>query len=114
MASAGGAAPPQRYAYVGGAATIPTLFMLQEGGDDLVWASGNYLIPIHWFTVPFIGPPQVGAYYTIGSAGIRHLPRFSQNFGPQAIIGVFQLLFLVDPATGKHELTLGAVLPLSP
>jgi hypothetical protein len=109
--TAGDRAPAQRYAYLGGAATIPTLFMLQEGGDDLIWGSANYLIPIHLFQIPLFGPPQIGAYYTLGSAGIRRLPHFSNNVGPQAIIGVFQFLFLYDPGTHKHDFAVGAVLP---
>ena len=114
VATAGRLAPAQRYAYLGGAPTIPTLFMLQEGGDDLVWLSGSYLIPLHIFTIPLFGPPQVGAYYTTGTAGIRHLGRFTNNIGPQAIIGIFQFVFLIDPATGHHDFAVGAVLPATP
>jgi hypothetical protein len=111
VATAGTAAPAQRYAYLGGAPTIPTLFMLQQGGDDLLWVSGSYLIPVHLFTIPLFGYPQIGAYYTVGSAGVRSLPRFTQNVGPEAIIGVFQVVFLIDPVTRKHNFAVGAVLP---
>jgi hypothetical protein len=114
VATAGHVAPAQRYAYLGGAPTIPTLFMLQEGGDDLVWLSGSYLIPIHVFSIPLFGPPEIGAYYTTGTAGIRHLGRFTNNIGPEAIIGIFQFVLLVDPATGHHDFALGAVLPTAP
>jgi hypothetical protein len=114
VATAGHASPAQRYAYVGGAPTIPTLFMLQEGGDDLVWLSASYLIPIHVFSIPLFGPPQVGPYYTTGAAGVRHLPHFTNNIGPQAIIGIFQFVVLFDPATGHHDFAVGAVLPTTP
>lgn len=106
--------PMQRFAYVGGAPTIPTLFMLQEGGDDLVWLSASYLIPVHVFSIPLFGPPQVGAYYTTGAAGVRRLGRFTNNIGPQAIVGIFQFVFLIDPATGHHDFAVGAVLPAAP
>jgi hypothetical protein len=114
VVTAGHAAPAQRYAYLGGSPTIPTLFMLQEGGDDLVWLAGSYLVPVHLFSIPLFGPPQVGAYYATGSAGVRRLPHFTNNIGPQAIIGIFQFVFLIDPATGRHDFALGAVLPTTP
>jgi len=114
IVTAGHAAPAQRFGYLGGAPTIPTLFMLQKGGDDLVWLSASYLIPVHIFTIPLFGPPQVGAYYATGTAGVRHLGQFTNNIGPQAIIGIFQFVFLVDPATGKHDFAVGAVLPATP
>jgi hypothetical protein len=111
VATAGTAAPAQRYAYVGGAPTIPTLYMLQEGGDDLVWLAGSYLIPVHLIAIPLFGYPQLGAYYTTASAGVRRLPHFTNNVGPQAIIGIFQFLFLIDPATRQTNFAVGAVLP---
>jgi hypothetical protein len=111
VVTAGDPAPAQRYAYLGGAATLPTLFMLQEGGDDLVWAAANYLIPIHIFQIPLFGPPEIGAYYTVGTAGIRRLPHFTNNVGPQVIVGIFQILYLYDPGSRKHNFAVGAVLP---
>ena len=78
----GDTAPPQRFAYLGGRGTLPTVDdPLSLGGDQLVQLDSRYEIPFHAYSVPFLGSPTSRHAPPIGSAGVRHLPRFVQNVG---------------------------------
>jgi len=37
LATDGATAPPQRFSYVGGSYTIPTMALLSQGGGQLLW-----------------------------------------------------------------------------
>jgi hypothetical protein len=108
VATAGDTAPRQRFAYVGGGNTIPTRMILDEGGDELAYASTMYVVPLPGPEIPFLGTPSVAARYVIGGAGIHHLPRPTQNIGPRVMLFIFRAEYLFDPVTHQHTFSFGA------
>src|SRR6185295_15483006 len=53
----GDIAPPQRFAYLGGAGTLATVDLLALGGDRLFFAAGTYSIPLESVLLPVVGSP---------------------------------------------------------
>ena len=107
MVFTAGAAPPQRYAYIGGAGTIPTMDLLQQGGDQLLFLDSRYDIPIDAITLPLGGPPIVSLRHILGGAGVGSLPTLEQRVGLRLAVSVARIEFLVDPATGNNRTTVG-------
>lgn len=99
----GDTAPPQRFAYLGGGGSIPTLRELSLGGDQLLFLEGTYLVPLPKPVLPLVGAPTIGVRYIVGSAGVQRLPAFSQNVGLRLILMPFTIDLLVDPATGDVD-----------
>lgn len=105
--TAGDTAPPQRYAYVGGSGTIPTLDLLEMGGDQLFFLDAAYVVPIERFSFPMVGSPQVTLRFITGSAGVSELPDFVQNVGVRVGFPLVGVEYLVDPASGDSRVTVG-------
>ncbi|HUR91530.1 MAG TPA: hypothetical protein VMY38_02540 [Gemmatimonadaceae bacterium] len=99
--------PPQRYAYIGGSGTIPTLDLLEMGGDQLFFFDAAYVIPIERFSFKFVGSPQVTLRFISGSAGISELPDFVQNVGVRVGFPMLGVEYLVDPASGESKISFG-------
>ena len=102
-----GRTPRQRYAYVGGPGTIPTIDMLQLGGDQLLYLDAAYSIPIDRLKLPLVGPPTVMLRHAMGSAGVGRLPELEQATGVRVILSILYGEFLVDPVTGNKYGTVG-------
>lgn len=99
--------PTQRYAYLGGGGTIPTLDPLVEGGDELAWIDGRYVVPIP-IHLPLANESAVALRYIVGAAGVSYLPSATQNVGVRLTVGFLRADFLVDPAnTHRHTLSFG-------
>jgi hypothetical protein len=107
----GDTAPPQRFTYLGGGATIPTLDILQLGGDEMLWTYGEFLAPVKVVKIPFLGYPALGIFATTGSAGVHGLPHFTANVGPRIALNVFELDWVIDPVTKFTEVGLAVNLP---
>jgi hypothetical protein len=107
VVTGGDATPRQRYAYLGGSGTLPTETLLQFGGDELLFVDGLYSVPIERVRLPLVGSPAVGLRYAAGSAGVRTLPRFTQNVGVRLTLSLARLEFLVNPATGDANFGFG-------
>jgi hypothetical protein len=90
--------PRQRWAYVGGWGSIPTIGMLSRGGDQLIYLDGGYNIPIDRIQFPLIGPPVVTLRGTLGGADVGRFPSLAQAVGVRGSISAFYAEFLVDPA----------------
>ncbi|GAC1515425.1 MAG: hypothetical protein NVS1B4_05800 [Gemmatimonadaceae bacterium] len=105
--TAGDAAPPQRYAYLGGTGTLPTFDLLQFGGDQLFFAEGVYVIPLEFWRLPIAGAPAVSLRYMVGGAGVRSLPRLEQNIGLGAALSFVEVELLVEPAARTRQLRVG-------
>ncbi|HEY0971936.1 MAG TPA: hypothetical protein VGE02_13280, partial [Gemmatimonadales bacterium] len=101
-------APPQRWAYLGGGSTLPTVEELTMGGDHLFFAEGVYEVPLPRLEIPYLGPPTVGVRYAVGSAGVGGLPRLVQNVGALVRLGIFRVELVVDPASGTTAFRLGS------
>ena len=73
--------PRQRWAYVGGPGTFPTLELLELGGDQLVYIDGRYNIPLDRLQLPFVGPPIVTLRDALGGAAVGRFPTIHQAIG---------------------------------
>ena len=111
-------APPQRFAYLGGAGTLATVDLLALGGDRLFFAEGEYRYPLVRPLLPFVGAPVLSARYAVGSAGIDDLPDFIQNIGVGLGLKIVKVEYHLDPNykktsfTHKHAWSLGFSLSL--
>jgi len=101
----GDIAPPQRFAYLGGAGTLATVDLLALGGDRLLYVEGEYSIPVPRVQLPFVGSPIVSLRYAAGSAGVREFPDFIQNLGVGAGVRFLKLEYHIDPNYKKTSYT---------
>ncbi len=113
-----GQAPVQRFAYLGGAATLATVDLLALGGAHLLFVRGDYTIPIDRVQLPFVGSPYIGLRYAAGNAGAQEIPALIQNLGVGLGVGFFRADYTIDPARNrspfsrKSAFTLGLTLTL--
>lgn len=105
--TAGDEALPQRFAYLGGSGTLPTLDLLSLGGDQLLFVESRYDIPIERLAIPVLGPPIISLRHMMGSAGVDSLPDFTQNVGVRLALNALHVDLVYDPKTDESELTLG-------
>jgi len=104
VATPGDTAPPQRFAYLGGIGTLPTVEApLSLGGDRLLHIDSRYEIPFPRATVRFLGAPTFTLRHRVGSAGVQRLPKFVQNVGAMVTLGLFRVEYSVDPASRKSH-----------
>jgi hypothetical protein len=109
--------PPQRYGYLGGASTLPTVNLLAFGGDRLFFAEGEYVIPIERIVLRRFGSPFIALHYAAGSAGVRDLPALIQNLGIGTGISFFRIDYHIDPASDRSPfsrrsaVTVGVLIP---
>lgn len=114
----GNAAPPQRYAYLGGAGTLATVDLLALGGDRLFYVEGEYSVPIEQIVLPIVGNPIISARYAAGAAGVGQLPDFIQNIGVGLGVRFLKAEYHIDPNykqtpfTHKHAFSVGIDLSL--
>jgi len=101
--TAGDTAPPQRFAYLGGNATLLTRDLLSLGGDQLFFTDARYAVPLDRLLVPYLGAPTVTLRHLAGSAGPARLPAFVQNVGLRFEISVLRLDYLIDPSTRESN-----------
>lgn len=96
-----GIAPPQRYAYLGGAGTLATVDLLALGGDRLLFVQGDYTVPFERIKIKFLGSPYGVLRYAAGSAGVGKLPTLIQNLGVGAGVSFFRIDYTIDPASNR-------------
>lgn len=108
VATAGGVdIPSQRYAYLGGSGTLPSLFLLTDRGSELAWAEARYTIPIRIVNVPF-GVPRLTARAMAGGAGVNTLGGLTPNLGLRAAVSLLRADFVFDPrGRGRRVFGLG-------
>lgn len=94
-------APPQRYAYLGGAGTLATVDLLALGGDRLLFVEGEYKVPIERIVLGPAGSPFVALRYAAGSAGVGELPALIQNLGVGVGVSVLRVDYSIDPAQNR-------------
>jgi hypothetical protein len=111
VATDGATAPAQRFSYVGGTYTIPTLSLLEQGGGQLLWVESMYVIPLRVLTLPYLGAPAVAVRYVIGGAGVHSLPDLTQNVGLRLQLFVLRVDGLIDPLTRHSVIALSGVVP---
>jgi hypothetical protein len=93
----GGDEPRQRWAYVGGPGSIPTIDMLAQGGDHLAYIDARYAIPIERVVLPMVGSPMVTLREVLGGAAVNRFPTLAQATGVRLSLSVLYAEFLIDP-----------------
>ena len=99
LLTAGDAAPPQRYSYLGGTNTLVTRVLLTMGGDQLLFVEGQYHIPISRIRLSALGSPVFTLRYAAGSAGIGDLPTLVQNIGARVSLRFLRYEYALDPVS---------------
>ena len=99
--ASGGTAPRQRWAYVGGPGSLPTLDLLERGGDRLVYVDARYDIPLTQLVLPAIGSPTVTLREALAGAATAGFPTLAQATGVRLSASLVYVELLVDPVTRK-------------
>ena len=102
-----GATPPQRWAYVGGSGSIPTLDMLSRGGDEVAYLDARYDIPIDRVALPLVGPPVVTLREVLGGAAVGRFPTLAQASGVRLSGGFLYVEWLIDPVSHHTHVSYG-------
>jgi hypothetical protein len=100
-------APRQRWAYIGGWGSIPTLGLLERGGDELIFLDGRYNVPIDRVQLPFIGPPVVSLRSILAGADVQRWPSLAQAVGIRLAVSSIYGEWLVDPANRHNFFRVG-------
>jgi hypothetical protein len=95
--------PAQRFHSLGGGATLSTLDTPVFRGDRLFYTAALYRYPLTRPALPFVGPPEFGIRYAVGSAGVGELPEMVQNVGLQIGIRGLRAGVVVDPVEGDLQ-----------
>ncbi len=110
VTSSSGGTPRQRWVYIGGSGSIPTIDLLSRGGDELLFIDARYAIPVERVTLPFFGNPVVTLREVIAGATQGAFPRLDQATGVRIGAGYVSVEWLVDPTTGRNHLSVGLTL----
>ena len=94
-----GSVARERWAYLGGPGTIPTLDLLERGGDRLVYVDARYDIPIARVVLPFVGSPVATLREALGGAGTSGFPTLAQATGVRLSASFVYLEVMVDPVS---------------
>jgi hypothetical protein len=111
VSSGGGGTPRQRWAYVGGDGSIPTLDMLSQGGDQLFYLDARYELPIDRLVLPLVGSPVITLREVLGGAALGRFPALAQATGAQLSAGYVYIEWLVDPVRHHGRFSYGLTLP---
>jgi hypothetical protein len=77
------------------------LDLFSEGGDQLLYIDGRYQIPMHWFTLPFVGSPAFTLRELLGGAAVGSFPKIHQAVGARIALKMFYAEWLIDPETRR-------------
>lgn len=97
----GDTAPMQRYAYLGGSGTLPTLDLLEIGGDQVLLIESRYIVPLERISLPLIGSPTLTFRHILGGAGVHTLPDLTQIIGLRIAVPFVRAEVLMDTGTRK-------------
>jgi hypothetical protein len=106
-----GNTPVQRYAYLGGPGTIPSLEMLERGGDQLFFFDGSYDIPLTRITLPLGLSPVLTLREVLAGADVSGFPAIAQITGARLAVSVLYAELLVDPAHRRAFPSVGISIP---
>jgi hypothetical protein len=98
-------APLQRWGFVGGGGTVPTLPIASLRGDRLVFVESIYRAPLTFVQVPVIGSPTLRFYHAAGAAWPTgtQAPPLEQSLGVGLEAAVFHATILIDPAASRSR-----------
>ncbi len=105
----------QRWSFLGGPSTLPTLETAELRGDRLAYVRSGYGIPIPRVVLPVLGFPTVQLTHVTGTAWQtgRPMPDWAQNLGVELVFSLVRAGVFVDPAADGLDptLSLSAELP---
>jgi hypothetical protein len=101
IATIGDPAPAQRWSYLGGSGTIPTLDLLELGGEQLVIIDSRYDIPLERIKVPLVGSPVLTIRNVLGGAGTGGFPSMIEMLGARLSVAGFRVEVLADTRDRK-------------
>jgi hypothetical protein len=97
-------APGQRFVYLGGGGSLPTVEpLLSIGGDELLFIENRYEVPVPRVQLPFVGAPTLAFRHILGSAGLQRLPDFTQVVGLRLSVSVAHAQWMIDTGTRKTK-----------
>jgi hypothetical protein len=102
--------PRQRFAYIGGSGTLPTLELLAEGGDRLAYLDFRYDIPIDRIQLPIVGAPVVTLREALGGAALGRFPTIHQNIGLRVAGGPVYVEWMADPVKRLSQFGFGVAM----
>lgn len=107
-------APLQRWSFVGGPGTLPTLSLGERRGDHVVFVRGDYSVPLRAVRVPLLGEPILRASQVTGSAWAtgEPVPRWDQNLGAGIAFPLVEAMVWVDPGAASPTPVLGLAVTL--
>jgi hypothetical protein len=98
--------PGQRFVYLGGGGSLPTVEpLLSIGGDELLFIENRYEVPVPRVQLPFVGAPTLAFRHILGSAGLQRLPDFTQVVGLRLSVLVAHAQWMIDTGTRKTKLS---------
>jgi hypothetical protein len=107
VATSGGDTPRQRWAYLGGPGTLPTIDLLSLGGDQLVYIDAHYAIPIRRWTIRGLGSPLFELREALGGAVFQEFPQLEQLSGVRVALSYLYAEALVDPVRRTSRFSAG-------
>jgi hypothetical protein len=92
-------APRQRWSFVGGANTLPTLPVAAQRGDQLVFLETAYDVPLRWLRVRYLGSPDLRVAHATGAAWPNGtpMPAWEQNVGVGLRFFLLEAMVWLDP-----------------
>ena len=104
--------PHQRWGMLGGSGTIRTIADAAFYGDHLAYSEVEYIIPFRRLRLPLLGIPELQLIHLAGRAWTGERDGdFVQNVGARFQVWAFFARWLIDPASGNDELTIGLSWP---
>ncbi len=92
-----GPTPRQRWSYIGGLSTIPTVELLSLGGDRLIYFDGRYLFPLGFIKLPFGQVPVLSLREVLAGAAVGTAPTLAQATGIRIALSILYAEVLEDP-----------------
>jgi hypothetical protein len=105
--SSRGAIPRQRGGYLGGPGTLPTLDLLELGGDQLLYFDARYNFPIDRIAIPLGGSPVLTLREALGGADRGRIPHLEQATGIRLSLSVLHYEIMVDPVRHRVHQSVG-------
>jgi hypothetical protein len=99
---------PQRWSFVGGPGTLPSLPTATLRGDHVVFIGTEYRVPAPFVQVPFLGAPTLELLHATGTAwetGVP-MPAWEQNLGLGVAFSFVRARAWTDPAADRFRPTL--------
>lgn len=115
MGTVGGAAPRQRWTFLGGSNTLPVFDPGDFRGDRLAYVASSYGIPFPSVVLPVVGIPTFRVTHLTGMAWRtgEAMPEWAQNLGAGVFFSLLRAEVYVDPAADRIRplLSFGVMLP---